>query len=81
MKNLTLVKIKKLAWVQIAEGVWKADALGGYFQVHEFPKGCAVSWIFGNCARRISDHVGTSFQHAQRLAQNDFDAIITASLL
>lgn len=71
--------IRLLQWVPIDDDVWTADALGGSYQVMQFPKGCAVTWTFGNCSRRIADHVGISLHEAQGLAQSDFERIIESS--
>lgn len=74
------MQVKGLVWEQVAGNVWNAEALQGFFQVKEFPKGCAVSWTFGSCVRNISDRGGVTVDEAKGLAQEDFERTIKESL-
>ena len=74
------MKVKALKWTSIEKGYWRADALGGHYEIRTTPKGSLLSWIFFSHGRRIADRIGISFKEAKSIAQSDFETIIKAAL-
>lgn len=72
--------VKPLLWVVVDAEVSTAAAFHGHYQVQMFPKGCAVSWVFGSSSHCISDRTGVSLAEAKQLAQKDFTETIQNEL-
>lgn len=74
---------RELIWDAEEEHHEAADALGGRYIVYELAGNFYAVWMFGTSTRRLhSIHsVIKTTEQAKRLAQQDFEKIVSSSLV